>query len=139
MSVEVMSPFEIFLVTSDPGVVMYFMGYLDVSDIIMFGRLNLRIRFWYDIYRCQVWDMLRFVSEYVDRAGPLLSHMDGNNAMMYGEAILRFFLRYPPNKAALDICTTVSRFYEIQRDLFIRKNHFDPGMLWRLTGKPRCH
>ena len=117
MSVHRISAFEAFLLKSDDAIVKHFMNYLPAREVLTVGKLNRRMRYWLDYYHNEVWDMVLFASEYVERPTWLLALMDGFHAMIYGEAVLKFFLRWTSPPYELDICTTLTKFYDIRRFL----------------------
>ena len=62
--------------------------------------------------------MIGFLRQYLRRPTFFLSKMDGENALIYGESVLRFFLRCRSTKeCALDVCVTISKVYKLHRAL----------------------
>ena len=130
------TPFERFLLTAKDDLIAYLLQFVNVCDVLSLGLLNLRMRHWYDAYRREVWNLVDFVELYVDRPNSLLAMMDGRNAMIYGASVLRFFLRCAIPTEELDICSTLSRFYGINRILMddgYAIHHTPTGRPWRTS------
>lgn len=113
-----LSCFESLILRSKPGLATHLMAFIGPADIGKLGLLNTRMRFWYHSYRRKTWDMIKFVRHYVNRPSHFLTLMDGKNALIYGESVLRYFLRCTPTRqCALDVCVTVSKVNEVHRVL----------------------
>ena len=110
-----MGPLERFLLRSPNSLVQRLVNHFNLGDLVLLGALNVRLRYWFNSYRRRNWDMTRFLSRYVDRYHGLLSLMDGKRALIYGQAVLKFFLRSDSTVGALDICTTLASFHDISR------------------------
>ncbi|KAJ3548214.1 hypothetical protein NMY22_g1344 [Coprinellus aureogranulatus] len=119
-------------------------AHIDPGDIVKLGQLNTRLRFWYHSYRKRVWDMVKFVRQYINtRPAAFLALMDGNNALIYGEAVLRFFLRCKATpECPLDVCANISKVYYVHRALIndgysnvSREGLFSESMISQLVGK----
>lgn len=113
-----MGSLESFLHRASDDLVLYFMAHVDVYDTLVLGRLSIRFRYWFNAYSRRAWDAVRLVKQYVHRPQALLALMDGKDAMIYGEAVLRFFFRADQSQLQLDICTTLPKFYDVQRVLW---------------------
>ncbi|KAF6744356.1 hypothetical protein DFP72DRAFT_1078731 [Ephemerocybe angulata] len=110
-----MGSFERFVLTAPDKVVDLAMAAIPAWTLPTLGKLNSRLRFWYYGYARRIWDFELFVRLYVPRAATLLALLDGSNAMIYGEAVLRFLLRCPSAMTPLDICTTLSKCHQLNR------------------------
>ncbi|TEB28821.1 hypothetical protein FA13DRAFT_1711525 [Coprinellus micaceus] len=126
-----MGSFESFLLRSSDELVLYFLKHIPVYDALTIGKLNQRMRYFFDAYGRNVWNIEDFVGQYVDRPEALLALLDGKDAMIYGEAVLHFFLRTSQERLSLDICTTLPRFYDIQRRLWADGFRIMPSCLSR--------
>lgn len=89
------------------------MGWLEEASVVKIGQLNVRIRYLYDTYSRATWDIHAFLERYVDRPYPLLCALHPDSALIYGEAVLGFFMRGSTPSPDLDICTTLPRFSRI--------------------------
>lgn len=113
-----LSTFESLVLRSPPHLVNHLMACISSVDVGKLGLLNSRLRFWYHGYRKKTWDLVRFVRQYLRRPTYFLSQMDGRNALIYGESVLRFFLRCKVTKeCAMDVCVTISKVYDLHRAL----------------------
>ncbi|KAF6753353.1 hypothetical protein DFP72DRAFT_849351 [Ephemerocybe angulata] len=112
-SSRVESPFESFLLRGSTILLEYFMGWLEEASVVKIGQLNVRIRYLYDTYSRATWDIHAFLERYVDRPYPLLCALHPDSALIYGEAVLGFFMRGSTPSPDLDICTTLPRFSRI--------------------------
>ncbi|KAF6742986.1 hypothetical protein DFP72DRAFT_859644 [Ephemerocybe angulata] len=112
-----MGSFERFLLTAPDKAIDHALMAVPAWMLPVFGRLNTRLRHWYYGYTRRTWDFEQFVNLFVPRAATLLALIDGRNAMIYGIAVLRFLLRCPSTRNPLDICTTLSRYHQLNRVL----------------------
>ncbi|KAJ3524013.1 hypothetical protein NMY22_g11187 [Coprinellus aureogranulatus] len=113
-----LSPLESFLLRSHNNLVTQLIDHIPVYDALKIGLLNRHMRYLFDDYSRRTWNMLAFVQQYVNTPQALLKLMDGKDALIYGEAVLGFFLRSSEGPLRMDVCTTLPRFYDIQRVLW---------------------
>ncbi|KAF6756117.1 hypothetical protein DFP72DRAFT_846884 [Ephemerocybe angulata] len=113
----VMGHLERFILSAPDAAVNKLMGSMSSWQLPALGKLNTRLRYWYYGYARRMWDFEAFVRRYVPRAATLLALLDGRNAMIYGGAVLRYFLRCPSVECPLDICTTLAAYWRLNRIL----------------------
>lgn len=107
------SAFENFFLRTDDKLIAHVFQHINPGDATKFNRLNSRLCHWYSAQSHRVWDFRVLAGGYVKRPDMLLALMEGSNAMMYGESILRFFLRCRTLSPELDICATLPKFGRI--------------------------
>ncbi|KAF6765290.1 hypothetical protein DFP72DRAFT_840187 [Ephemerocybe angulata] len=118
-----MSPLESFLLRMEDREAASILHHFETADLFVIGKLNSRLRSWLDWYCRSAWNMPKFAALYVKHPLALLSMMDEKTALIYGEAVFRFFLQCPSRDCPLDICTTLARFYQLQR--FLQTQGYD--------------
>ncbi|KAF6758164.1 hypothetical protein DFP72DRAFT_845131 [Ephemerocybe angulata] len=114
---RVEAPFEDFLLRLSPTLLAYLMGWLEESSAAKIGQLNVRLRYLYNTYSRSTWNIMSFLEHYVSRPYQLLCSLDVDSALVYGEAVLAFFLRGETSYDELDICATLSHFDRIREAL----------------------
>ncbi|KAF6747815.1 hypothetical protein DFP72DRAFT_1074901 [Ephemerocybe angulata] len=114
---SLMGPLERFLLSAPDAAVGHLLMTMEVWEIQVLEKLNTRLRYWFYGYGRRTWDFETFLKLYVPRPATLLSLIDGKHAMIYGGAVLRFFLRFGSKKCPLDICTTLAKYYQLNRVL----------------------
>ncbi|KAF6750736.1 hypothetical protein DFP72DRAFT_851537 [Ephemerocybe angulata] len=113
----VMGHLERFLLSAPDGAVARLLANMDVWEIPILGKINTRLRCWFHGYSRRTWNFEEFLRLYFRRPATLLAMVDGKNAMIYGGAVLRFFLRCSTANCPIDICTTLSRYHQFTRFL----------------------
>lgn len=111
--------FELLLLRGKKELVTYLLHHIEVPDLFVLGKLNTRLRYWFDAYCRHTWDFAKFARLFTHRPRMFLSLFDSRHTVMYGEAVLRFFLREVSAASTLNLemCSTVEKFPEIQRFL----------------------
>ena len=111
--------FESFLLRGRRELVAYLMNHIEIQDLFVIGRLNVRIRYWFFAHCQCIWDFSAFALLFSHRPKAFLALLDLKHTVLYGKALLQFFFRCTSweRTPRLNICTTMERFCTLQQFL----------------------
>lgn len=114
-----LAPLELFLLRNATEIVAYLLHHVEIPHLFVLAKLNSRLRSWFESYRQEAWNFTKFAQLFVHRPTALLSMLNAKHTLIYGEAVLQFFLRGASKSRThqLEICTTIDKFIELQRFL----------------------
>ncbi|KAF6751047.1 hypothetical protein DFP72DRAFT_1071906 [Ephemerocybe angulata] len=117
ISPPTLSSFELFLFRAPARAVECLLNWMDEADIVRLSELGTKMFYWVHAYSRRTWNFEDFIGLYMSNPSTFLGFFNGTDAMIYGKSVFRFFLRSPHPTCPLDVCSTLSSFYRIQRFL----------------------